>query len=87
MVTLISILLLNPLPIIYGAPTEKTNNHLKLPRQKRQINYNNNDFMINRNVFISEEKIRFEGLIGCKYVSNLCNSNEVCFDGKLVIKY
>jgi len=68
LVTIISILLLNPLPFISGAPTEKTENTLQLSRQKRQINFNNDDIMINENVFIPNEKIIFEGLLGLTYV-------------------
>jgi hypothetical protein len=64
LITILSILLLNPLPFIYGAPTKKIDNNLKLQRQKRQIDFNNDDIMINKNVFIPEEEIIFEGLLG-----------------------
>jgi len=90
LVTLITILLLNPLPIIYGAPTPKTNNDLTVQqRHKRQIisNYDDDDGtnIINSNeYFISPEpKIIFEGLLGCRYDSNVCNENEACFDDGL----
>jgi len=64
LITILSILLLNPLPFIYGAPIKKIDNNLKLQRQKRQIDFNNDDIMINKNVFIPEEEIIFEGLLG-----------------------
>jgi hypothetical protein len=64
LITIISILLLNPLPFIYGAPTKTIDNNFKLLRQKRQINLNNDDIMINKNVFLPEEEIIFEGLLG-----------------------
>jgi len=64
LITILSILLLNPFPFIYGVPTKKIDNNLKLQRQKRQIDFNNDDIMINKNVFIPEEEIIFEGLLG-----------------------
>jgi hypothetical protein len=87
LVTLITILLLNPLPIIYGAPTKKTDNDLtSVQRHKRQIIPNDDDGIsfINPNEYqiSSEAEISFEGLLGCKYDSNVCNQNEACFDGK-----
>jgi len=69
LVIIISILLLNPLPIIQGAPTEKFDTH-----HKRQIN---------DNVFAPEQEVTFEGLLGCKYDSDICNQNEACFDDEL----
>jgi hypothetical protein len=63
-VTIISILLLNPSPFIYGTPTEKINKHFKLPRQNRHINFNSDDILINKNPFVSEQEILFEGLLG-----------------------
>jgi hypothetical protein len=62
--TIISILLLNPLPFIYGAPAKTPDSNFKLLRQKRQINYNNDDIMINKNVLVPEQEIIFEGLLG-----------------------
>jgi len=67
LVTIISLLLINPLPFIYGLPTEKIDNNLKLTRQKRQIDYNNDDIMINKNVLQPQEEIVFEGLLGLIY--------------------
>lgn len=64
LVTIISILLLNPLPFIYTAPTEKTNIHSKVPRPKREIYFHNDDLMINRDVFAPKEEVIFQGLIG-----------------------
>ena len=70
LVTLITLLLLNPLPIIYGAPTKKLSNDLTaIQRHKRQVLSNNNNDGINfidTNEYLSEPKteIVFEGLIG-----------------------
>ena len=74
LVTLISILLLNPLPIIYGAPTPKTNDDLTVQRHKRQIIYNSDDngddttdlIINNSNEYLvaPEPDFVFEGLIG-----------------------
>jgi hypothetical protein len=67
LVTIIFILLLNPLPFIYAAPTEKININSKLLRQKREIYFDNDDLMINKNVFAPKEEIIFEGLLGLIY--------------------
>ncbi len=64
LVTIISILLLNPSPFIYGKPTEKIDKHFKLPRQNRHINFNSDDILINKNPAVSEQEIIFEGLLG-----------------------
>ncbi|CAF3413861.1 unnamed protein product [Rotaria sp. Silwood1] len=82
-VTVISILLLNPLPLINGIPTGKSNTNLKLLRQKRQINFNNDDMTMTKNVLLPKEEIIFQGLLGCKYDSNVCHRNEICFDDEL----
>ncbi|CAF3988363.1 unnamed protein product [Rotaria sp. Silwood2] len=82
-ITLICILLLNPLPFINGAPTEKGNTYLKLLRQKRQINFNNNVMSMNKNFFLPKQEIIFQGLLGCKFDSNVCNQDEACFDDEL----
>ncbi|CAF0888201.1 unnamed protein product [Adineta steineri] len=90
LVTLITILLLNPLPIIYGAPTKKSGNDLtsNVQRHKRQIISNNDDegidnLISNEYLTLSEPEIVFDGLLGCKYDSNVCNQNEDCFDDGL----
>ncbi|CAF1037550.1 unnamed protein product [Adineta ricciae] len=90
LVTLITILLLNPLPIIHGAPTKKSDNELtpNVQRHKRDVFTSDDDdgfntLQANEYPLISETKIIFEGLIGCKYDSNLCNNNEACFDDGL----
>jgi protein tyrosine phosphatase len=89
LVTLITILLLNPLPIIYGAPTKKTDNDLTaVQRHKREIISIDDDDSINNfdsNEYLNEPEpeLIFEGLIGCKYDSNVCNQNEACFDDGL----
>jgi protein tyrosine phosphatase len=88
LVTLITILLLNPLPIIYGAPTKKTDNDLTaIQRHKRQVLSNEDDGInfIDANEYLSppESEIVFEGLLGCKYDVNVCNQNEACFDDGL----
>jgi hypothetical protein len=63
LVTIISLLLLNPLPFIYAAPIEKTNINSKLPRQKRDAFFHNDD-----SIFIApKQEIIFEGLLGLKY--------------------
>lgn len=72
LVTLITILLLNPLPIIYGAPTQKTDNDLTaVQRHKRQIisDEDDNDInYINSNEYLTvpEPELVFEGLLGSK---------------------
>ncbi|UJR28437.1 hypothetical protein I4U23_009677 [Adineta vaga] len=91
LVTLITILLLNPLPIIYGAPTKKSDNDLttNVQRHKRQIFSSDGDddgfnsFETNEYPLVAESEIIFEGLIGCKYDSSVCNKNEACFDDGL----
>lgn len=67
LLTILSLLLINPLPFIYGLPTEKIDNSLKLTRQKRQIDYTNDDIINNKNVLLSQEEIVFEGLLGLIY--------------------
>lgn len=71
LVTLISILLLNPLPIIQGAPTRETNNdELTVHRHKRQLISTNLDdgslniANLNENLVAPEPEIVFEGLLG-----------------------
>ncbi|CAF3702524.1 unnamed protein product [Rotaria sordida] len=59
---------------------KKSNTNLKL---LRQINFNDDDIMLNKNIFLSKEKFNFQRLLGCKYDSNLCNQNEACFDDEL----
>ncbi len=71
LVTLITILLLNPLPIIYGAPTKKTDNDVAaVQRHKRQIISNDDDGInfIDSNDYLTvpEQEIIFEGLLGLK---------------------
>jgi len=89
LVTLISLLLLNPLAIINGAPTRQAKNDLTLQRHKRQIFSNNQDDAIlnipqlNEYVLSSEPKIVFEGLLGCRYDPSVCNPTEACFDDEL----
>jgi len=73
LVTLITILLLNPLPIIYGAPTKKADNDLTaIQRHKRQILSNNDDDGVNfidanEYLTVPESEIVFEGLLGLKF--------------------
>lgn len=89
LVILIATLLLNPLPIIYGAPTQKAENDLRATqRHRRQIFSNDDDGIheiINSNEYLisPEQEIAFEGLLGCKYDLSLCNQNEVCFNDDL----
>ncbi|CAF1039393.1 unnamed protein product [Rotaria sp. Silwood1] len=88
LITLITILLLNPLPIIYGAPTKKvTNDVTAIQRQKRQSISNDEDGLnlIDSNPYLisPDTDISFEGLLGCKYDLNLCNQNEACYDDGL----
>jgi hypothetical protein len=87
LVTIISILLLNPLPFIYGAPTEKTDNNLKLPRHKRQNNFNNDDIMINKNVFAPKEEIIFEGLLGLTFFFNIKKIKISFYINRLQIRF
>lgn len=89
LVTLISILLLNPLAIINGAPTRHSKHDLTLQRHKRQIFSNDRDDTIlnipdsNEYVLSSEPTIVFEGLLGCRYDPSVCNPAEACFDDEL----
>jgi protein tyrosine phosphatase len=88
LVTLITILLLNPLPIIYGAPLQKSDNDLTaIQRYKRQIISDDDDSVnfldSNEYLTIPEPELVFEGLLGCKYDANVCNENEACFDDGL----
>ncbi|CAF0927504.1 unnamed protein product [Adineta steineri] len=83
LITIICILLLNPLPFIYGVPTEKIDNNAKLRRQKRHVNFNNDDILFNKENFMPKQEIIFEGLLGCKYDSNVCNQYETCLDDAL----
>lgn len=71
LVTLITILLLNPLPIIHGAPTKKSDNELtpNVQRHKRDVFTSDDDdsfnsLQANEYPLISDTKIIFEGLIG-----------------------
>ncbi|CAF5134620.1 unnamed protein product, partial [Rotaria magnacalcarata] len=85
LVTLITIILLNPLPIIYAAPTEKaTNDVTAIQRQKRQTVFNDDDGInladSSEYPLVSEQDIVFEGLLGCKYDYDVCNKNEACYD-------
>lgn len=63
-ITVLSILILNLLPVINGAPTGKSNHHLKLLRQKRQINVNDDDIIIDRSFVLPKKDIVFQGLLG-----------------------
>jgi protein tyrosine phosphatase len=84
LVTLIIILLINPLPIIYGAPTKKSDNDLTaVQRHKRQIYSDDDGIDSNEYLTVPEPEIVFEGLLGCKYDENVCNPNEACFDDGL----
>lgn len=90
LVTLISILLLNPLPLLYGAPTPKTNDDLTVQRHKRQIIYNSDDdgddataqitSNLNDYLVAPVPDFVFEGLIGCRFDPDVCNQDEECFD-------
>ena len=63
--TLVSILLLNPFPLLYAAPIHNTKTNFPLSREKRQINWNDDDDLtIEQDAFTSNEKIIFEGLLG-----------------------
>ena len=67
LITLISILLLNPLPIIYGAPTPDSKKDLTVQRQKRQLfSTGLDEINFEKNEEPSEPvaEIVFEGLIG-----------------------
>jgi len=90
LVTLISILLLNPLPIIHGAPTKSADHDLttNVQRHKRQILFSDDDDGIsslptNEYLILPEPEVVFEGLLGCKYDANVCNDDEACFDDGL----
>lgn len=75
LVTLISILLLNPLPLLLGAPTPNIHDDRSVQRHKRQIIYNSDDddgndatalSVNNPNEYLvaPEPDFVFEGLIG-----------------------
>jgi hypothetical protein len=65
LVTLITILLLNPLPIIHGAPTKKSDNDLTaVQRHKRQIYSDDDGIDFNEYPTVPESEIIFEGLLG-----------------------
>jgi hypothetical protein len=84
LVTLITILLINPLPIIYGAPIKKSDNDLtSIQRHKRQIYVNDDSSDSSEYLPVSDPEIIFEGLIGCKYDEDICNQEEACFDDNL----
>jgi len=84
LVTLITILLLNPLPIIFGAPTQKSDKDLTaVQRHKRQIYVDDDALEFNEHPPRSEPEVVFEGLIGCKYDQSVCNEIEACFDDGL----
>jgi hypothetical protein len=94
LVTLITILLLNPLPIIYGAPTKKTDNDLTATqRHKRQILSNNDENGINfidANEYLTdpEPEIVFEGLLGLKILLKINKINKNIFrKNRLQIRY
>ena len=65
LVTLITILLLNPLPIIHGAPTKKSDNDLTaVQRHKRQIYSDDDGIDSNEYLTVPDSEIVFEGLLG-----------------------
>jgi hypothetical protein len=67
LVTLITILLLNPLPIIHGAPTKKSDNDLTaVQRHKRQIYVDDDGIDSNEYFAVPEPEIVFEGLLGLR---------------------
>jgi len=77
------------LPIIYGAPIQKTDDDItSIQRHKRQVISDDDDDSINyidSNEYptVPEPEIVFQGLLGCKYDLNVCNQNEACFDDGL----
>ncbi|CAF3310877.1 unnamed protein product [Rotaria socialis] len=83
LIAIISILLLNPLPLVDCVPTEKRNANTRLLRQKRQTDFNNGDMTFKENTFSQTDEINFEGLLGCKYDPSVCKRNEICFDDEL----
>jgi hypothetical protein len=80
LVTIISILLLNPSHFIYGKPTEKIDRHFKLPRQNRHINFNSDDILINKNPFAFKQEIIFEGLLGLIQSFILKNNKTILYE-------
>ncbi|CAF3848923.1 unnamed protein product [Rotaria magnacalcarata] len=80
LIAIVSIVLLNPLPLIDCAPTEKRNANTRLLRKKQQTNFNNGDMTFKENAFSHKDEINFEGLLGCKYDPSVCKRNEICFD-------
>ena len=80
LVTLITILLLNPLPIIYGAPTKKsdTNDLTAVQRHKRQIYVDDDDGIDSNEYFaVPEPEIVFEGLLGLKKKNTKTEKNTI----------
>ncbi len=94
------------MPIIYGAPLQKSDNDLTaIQRYKRQIISDDDDSVnfldSNEYLTVPEPELVFEGLLGlknifrkiknskfilgCKYDANVCNENEACFDGELLM--
>ena len=66
LVTLFTILLLNPLPIIYGAPTKISSDDstTAVQRHKRDIYVDDDVDDFDQYLFVPDTKIIFEGLIG-----------------------
>jgi protein tyrosine phosphatase/5-hydroxyisourate hydrolase-like protein (transthyretin family) len=94
LVAFLSLLLLNPLPIIYGAPARTAEKSQTVQqRHKRELlpindNYATNianDYIDNGDEYIllPEPEVVYAGLLGCKYDLNVCNANEACFDDGL----
>ncbi|CAF3201278.1 unnamed protein product [Rotaria socialis] len=88
LVSLIAIILLNPLPIIYAAPTKKATNDVTAVQRLKRQTFSNDDVDVNlaessEYPFVSEQDIVFEGLLGCKYDYDICNKNEACYDDDL----
>ncbi|CAF0783006.1 unnamed protein product [Adineta ricciae] len=83
LVTFLSILLLNNAIFLHAIPTEIIRNDVKLQRQKRHVNYNRDDILVDENVVIPDQDLLLEGLLGCKYNSDICNQDEACFDDTL----
>lgn len=76
LVTLITILLLNPLPIIHGAPTPKNSNHdlTAVQRHKRQVLSDDdgiNSFPVDEYLSEPTSEVVFEGLLGMKKIHSL----------------
>lgn len=88
LVTLIAFLLLNPLPIIHGAPTKKASSDVTaLQRHKRQAFISDNDgadLNDSSEYYVEPEtELTFKGLLGCKYDLNVCSATEECYDDGL----